>query len=82
MVHLNVPRKKDIPGPDKRATTFSHIGIIVPDTAATVARREDPEDFAAIQEGMGLLNTLNIFAADPDGNLLEIQPEDNGGLFS
>ena len=46
------------------------------------ATNPSPEDFAAIQEGMGLLNTLNIFAADPDGNLLEIQTEDEGGLFS
>ena len=39
------------------------------------------EDFAAIQKGMSELNKLNIFAADPDGNLLEVLPLDEGDLF-
>ncbi|PVH96530.1 Glyoxalase/Bleomycin resistance protein/Dihydroxybiphenyl dioxygenase, partial [Periconia macrospinosa] len=34
------------------------------------------EEFEEIRVGMGKLNMLNIFAEDPDGNLLEIQPAD------
>ena len=96
---------KPIPGPDKRTSTFSHVGIVVPDPVATQARLEEfgvtiykklgapmptdgpigspfslgdatnlsPEAFKAIQEQMGLLNRMAIFAADPDGNMLEIQ---------
>jgi lactoylglutathione lyase len=95
-----------IPGPDKRTSTFSHVGVIVPDPAATQKRLEEygvtiykklaepmpkdgplgspfglgdatylsPEAFEEIQEQMTLLNQLNIFAADPDSNMLEIQP--------
>jgi len=33
-----------------------------------------PEDWTDIQEEMGKINYLNIFASDPDGNVLEIQP--------
>jgi lactoylglutathione lyase len=102
-----------IPGPDKRASTFSHIGVIVPDPAATQERLEEynvtiykklaepmpkdgplgspfalgdatylsPEAFEEIQEQMTLLNQLNIFAADPDGNMLEIQPFHEPNFF-
>ena len=102
-----------IPGPDKRTSTFSHVGIIVPDPAATQARLEEygvsiykklaapmPNDgplgspmslgdasflsaeaWKEIQEQMTALNQLNIFAADPDGNLLEIQPFNEPAFF-
>ena len=102
-----------IPGPDERTSTFSHVGIIVPDPSATQARLErfgatiykklgasmpkdgplgtpfalgdasnlSPEAFDDIQNQMAALNQLNIFAADPDGNLLEILPFDEPNLF-
>lgn len=113
MVHMDVEGKKDIPGSDERASTFSHLGIIVPDPEATVKRLEkygvtiykkpfepmpsdgplanpftlgdatnlSPEAFAEFIDGMTKLNTLNIFAADPDGNLLEILPFDEPPIF-
>jgi lactoylglutathione lyase len=100
-------------GPDKRTSTFSHVGMIVPDMMATQARLEEydvtiykkvgapmptdgpmaspfylgdasnlsQEAFKEIQEQMTLLNQLNIFAADPDGNLLEILPFNEPNLF-
>lgn len=102
-----------IPGPDKRTSTFSHVGIIVPDPPTTQARLEEygvtiykklgapmptdgplgspfalgdatylsPEAFEEIQEQMTKLNQLNIFAADPDGNMLEIQPFNEPSFF-
>ncbi|PSN74685.1 hypothetical protein BS50DRAFT_615524 [Corynespora cassiicola Philippines] len=102
-----------IPGSDVRTSTFSHVGIIVPDPKATQARLEEfgvtiykkiaepmPKDgplgtpfalgdasflsdeaFEEIQEQMTKLNQLNIFAADPDGNLLEILPFNEPDLF-
>ncbi|KAM5345269.1 hypothetical protein ACJ41O_011131 [Fusarium nematophilum] len=113
LVHLNVAGE-DIPGSDQRATTLSHLGIIVPNTTETQIRLEKlgveiykgvgekmpssgplgnpfslgdassltDEEFEAIQEGMTRLNHLNIFAADPDGNLLEILPLEEGNPFT
>lgn len=39
------------------------------------------EEFAYFQEAMSQLNQLNIFAEDPDGNLLEILPLNEPPLF-
>jgi lactoylglutathione lyase len=39
------------------------------------------EEWQAFRKAMTQLNSLNIFAADPDGNLLEILPMDEQGLF-
>jgi lactoylglutathione lyase len=41
----------------------------------------DDDEWQAIRVAMGELNQLNIFAADPDGNMLEILPMDEQGLF-
>lgn len=112
LVHFD-SRAGEIPGSPERTSTISHLGIIVPDMAATLARLEEygvtiykrpgepmptegylanpysigdasklsAEEFAEILAVMGQLNTLNIFAADPDGNLLEIMPLDEPNLF-
>ena len=40
-----------------------------------------PEAFEEIQEEFTKLNALNIFAADPDGNLLEILPLNEPPMF-
>lgn len=45
------------------------------------ARGLSDEDFEAIQKVMSELGMLNIFAADPDGNLLEILPLNEPNLF-
>lgn len=108
LVYLNTTSigGEPIPGPDKRTSTFSHVGIIVPDTSATQTRLQkygvpiykklaapmptdgplgspfalgdatylSAEAFLEIQDQMTKLNELYIFAADPDGNMLEIQP--------
>ncbi|SPO06389.1 uncharacterized protein DNG_09078 [Cephalotrichum gorgonifer] len=112
MVHFSV-EGEDIPGTDKRTSTLSHLGIVVPSIDSALERLEswgatiykrpgedlptegymsDPaslgdatnlsdEEFMQIRAGMKQLNLLNIFAADPDGNLLEILPQDEGDLF-
>ncbi|CAI6329179.1 unnamed protein product [Periconia digitata] len=112
-VHFTPPNKKDIEGPKVRATTLSHVGMVVPDPKATQERLKQqgvpiykgvgedmptegpfaspfylgdatnlsPDDFAAIQAGMTKLNFQNIFAEDPDGNLLEIIPREESISF-
>ena len=113
LFHLDTQGGKDIPGPDKRTSTFAHVGIIVPDPEATQERLEQmgvtiykkvgapaptegplskpgylgdasnlsDEEWADFQKAMGELNYLNVFAADPDGNLLEILPLNEPNLF-
>lgn len=46
------------------------------------ARGLGAEAFEAIKKGMAKLNMLNAFAEDPDGNMLEILPMDEGNVFS
>ena len=111
-VYLNTTGE-DIPSLAEQTSTFSHVGIIVPDVEAVQERLEDygvtiykkvgepmpvdgylsrpsslgdasnlsSEEFAAFQEAMTQLNQLNVFAADPDGNLLEILPLNEPNLF-
>lgn len=111
-VHMNVTGK-DTPGSAIKASTFSHVGIIVPDVKATQDRLEkncvtiykrigepmpsdgpladkynlgdatnlSDKEFKEFQDAMSELNQLNIFAADPDGNLLEILPLNEPNLF-
>lgn len=39
------------------------------------------EDFAAIHEGMSRSAWLNIYCADPDGNMIGVIPVDEGDIF-
>jgi lactoylglutathione lyase len=45
------------------------------------ASKLHPKEFATFQDMMTEVNKFNIFALDPDGNLLEILPEDEGNMF-
>lgn len=116
IVYFNATKddvRERIPGSTQRTSTFSHLGIIVPDPEATQKRLEDmnvvvhkklgapwptegplgtpntlgdasglsDEGWDQIRMVWGQLNLLNIFAEDPDGNLLEIQPFHEPPLF-
>ncbi|KAF7546058.1 hypothetical protein G7Z17_g8702 [Cylindrodendrum hubeiense] len=114
LVHLDVPNN-DLTSSTRVANTFGHIGMVVPDIAATQARLDaypgieiikrtnddlmvpsdiatatslSPEKIAQLSPAerefiLGVLTPFNkplIFVNDPDGNLIEIQPQEGAAL--
>lgn len=83
----------DIPATQARleefgVTIYKKVGDPLPSTGYMAnpyslgdATNLSPKEWADIQAAMSQLNMLNIFAADPDGNLLEILPLDEPNLF-